>query len=164
MSAEVLMGVSAWLAFVLWIVAEGMSARRPPGDRGLAGVWAAGAAAMTLHQLLAFALRHQWSHAAAVEETARQTAAVFGISWGGGVWFNYLLVVWWWRQALAGIPGLRVPVAGRWETILRRGFFAMMWFNGAVVFVSGGRRLLGLALTAIALAVGYREWRGRVRA
>lgn len=157
------MGVSAWVAFVLWIVAEGMSTRTPHGHRGRAGVWTAGAAAMTLHQLLAFGLRHQWSHAAAVEETARQTAAVFGVSWGGGVWFNYLLLVWWWRQCLPGIPGLRVSEAGRWETLLRRGFFAMMWLNGAVVFVSGWRRLLGLALMGIALAVGSREWRGRVR-
>ena len=36
-------------------------------------------------------------------ETARQTAAVYGVAWGGGVYVNYLFVgVWlaellWWR-------------------------------------------------------------------
>lgn len=157
------MGTSAWLAFALWIAAEWASCRTRVGLRGRSVLWVAGAAAMTVHQLLAFGLRHQWSHAAAVEETARQTSAVFGISWGGGVWFNYLMVVWWWRQALAEIPRLRIPPAARSETILRRGFFAMMWFNGAVVFVSGWRRWVGLGLTLIALVTGYREWRNRRR-
>jgi hypothetical protein len=35
----------------------------------------------------------------AVLETARQTDAVYGVSWGGGVYVNYLFVAAWLTEA-----------------------------------------------------------------
>ena len=32
---------------------------------------------------------HDWSHAAALEHTANQTQDVVGVHWGGGLYFNY---------------------------------------------------------------------------
>jgi hypothetical protein len=55
----------------------------------------AGLAVYLVHVACAFGLLHGWSHAAAYEHTARRTAETIGWSWGGGLWFNYLLTAAW---------------------------------------------------------------------
>jgi hypothetical protein len=99
------------------------------------------------------AFHHQWSHDAAYEETARQTAELFGVRSGSGLYFNYaftgvwaLDVVWIWRRAETH---RRRP---RWITIAIHSFMAFMFFNATVVFVSGWLRWLGLAAT-VALSI-----------
>ncbi len=126
---------------------------RPTGSSpGIARwLWRFGAATLMLHLLLAFGLRHHWSHASAVAEIAHQTQELFGLSWGGGIWFNYLLVAWWtwdaWRPTQPPTAPLRrAPTEG-----VRRGFFWLMWFNGAVVFASGTARGLALVLCLVVL-------------
>ena len=143
--------VSAWLAFVIWALGECfLAVPKGAGQPWVRVGWSLGAGLLTWHLGLALEF-HQWSHAAAVRETARQTQELFGWDWGGGVWFNYLLVAWWWvdcgRSWLAR-ASWNSRGTGLW---LRRGFFFFMWFNGTVVFAAGGRRLLALAVCILVL-------------
>jgi len=64
---------------------------------------------------------------------------MFGVYWGGGLYLNYLFTVLWGLDcALWNYPGRA------WA----RGFFALMFFNGVVVFGSGAFRWIGLAVAA----------------
>jgi hypothetical protein len=109
------------------------------------------------HVVCAFNFHHHWSHWAAYEETARQTAQLLGTSWGGGLYFNYIFTVvwtmdmiWWWR----GLAGYRRRP--HWIQTSVHIFFAFMFFNATVVFGTGLIRWLGLAATAM---LGLFWWR-----
>src|SRR5947208_14502121 len=84
-----------WAALALFTVAE--AGKRRFSQHGAVPdwawpVWLSGAGLCTLHIALAFAGRHGWSHGAAVRETARQTAAVYGVTWCGVMLINYIFV------------------------------------------------------------------------
>jgi hypothetical protein len=102
------------------------------------------------HSVAAFAVFHGWSHRAAVAATARQTAAVTGLAWGGGIFFNYaFLVVWvadvlWWWISPPSYDDRPRALDGS-----VRSFLFFMFFNGAIVFADGGMRLLGVAAVAV---------------
>lgn len=139
-----------WAALGLFTVAEA-GKRRFSQHRAVPDwawpVWLSGAGLCTLHIALAFAGRHGWSHGAAVRETARQTAAVYGINWGGGVYVNYFFVAawlieaWWWRAYPSLYFGRRRAI-----TWALRAFYFVIIVNAAVVFASVPRRALGVVL------------------
>jgi hypothetical protein len=142
---------TAGVSFVLYVVALLMRGIVP--FRWPAVLWTAAFAVMAVHVCLAFQFVHHWSHRAAAEETARQTAEVFGLHWGAGVFANYaLLAVWavdvarWWR--------------GQWSKATQA-FLAFMWFNGVVVFGHGFIRWLGVAAFAVLIVA---LWRRRTKA
>jgi hypothetical protein len=146
-----------WLAVAAWVVAEWR--RTAAGAPPVAGraAWMLGAVAALGHAGLAFHVHHGWSHAAAVADTARQTAAVVGWSWGGGVYVNYVFVVvwladaaWWWRDAVS------FNRRARWLDAAVRGFLWFLFLNGAFVFVRGPMRWAGLAAAAAVAAAWYR--------
>ncbi len=72
-----------------------------------------------LHVWAAFEFFYRWSHSFAYRETAKQTAELFGVDWGGGLYLNYLFSVvwladciWWWlHQDPRRTMSLRVSVA-----------------------------------------------------
>ena len=139
-----------WVALALFTLAE--AGKRQWSDRGAVPSWAwpawlLGAGFCTLHIALAFAARHGWSQASAVRETARQTAAVYGINWGGGVFVNYAFVAAWWIEAVwwrtrpANYFGRRAPLTWAW-----RAFYFVIVVNAAVVFAGAERRVLGVVL------------------
>ena len=142
-----------WIALLLFVAGE--AGRRRGVETGSSPPWAwpafaAGAILCAIHVTLAMWLAHGWSHAAAVAATARQTNAVYGLDWGGGVFANYAFVAVWafdaWRwRAHRGGTG-----AGRLTWAIRV-FFLVMIVNGAVIFVAGPRRILGAALVAALL-------------
>jgi hypothetical protein len=108
------------------------------------------------HVVFAFQFYHHWSHRAAFEQTARQTARVAGIDWGGGLYFNYLLTVvwvgdvaWWWK----GLAVYRDRTL--WIQTTIHTFFALMFFNATVVFGTGLTRWLGVAAM---VALGLIWW------
>ena len=115
--------------------------------------WTAGLALYLVHVWGAFEYFHSWSHAAAFQETARQTGEMFGVYWGGGLYLNYLFTIawagdcaWWWLR------GEEYP--GRaWV----RGFMAFMFFNGVVVFGAGAVRWVGLAVMVALAALRLRD-------
>jgi hypothetical protein len=107
--------------------------------------WTIGCIGMLAHVACAYDFYHAWSQTSAYRETARQTAEVFGLDWGGGLYINYafiavwvLDVVWWWRGLEAYI---RRP---RWLVLAWHGFFLFMVFNATVVFKTGVLRWIGV--------------------
>jgi hypothetical protein len=144
-----------WIALLLF--ATGEAGRRRGLGRGSPPAWAwpafaAGAVLCAVHVTLAMWLAHGWSHDSAVAATARQTNAVYGLDWGGGVFANYAFVAVWAFDAWRWRPRADRPGTGSdaltWTT---RVFFLIMILNGAVIFVAGPRRMLGAALVAALL-------------
>ena len=130
-------------------------------DRSARLTWSLAGLLYLAHVGCAFAFYHHWSHSAAYQDTARRTAELLGASWGGGLYFNYLLtavwivdVIWWWRGlgVYRGRP--------RWIQTSVHAFFAFMFFNATVVFAAGPVRWLGLVATA---TLGFIWWRSRFR-
>lgn len=111
--------------------------------------WSAGFVAFALHVGAAFHFIHSWSHRDANDATARQTAAVVGWDWGGGLWANYVFaavwladVAWWWRGRD------RYEARPRCVEWLVQGFLGFIAFNAAVVFADGPVRWAGVAAGA----------------
>lgn len=130
------------LSLLVWLQARGrltlLGAAR--------AAWTAGCVAFMFHVVCAFQFYHHWSHAAAYEATARRSAEVVGLAWGGGLYANYLFgivwlvdVAWWWR----GLEAYRDrPRLVDWAIHL---FLAFIVFNATVVFGAGLARWLGVA-------------------
>jgi hypothetical protein len=159
--AELLIRCTIWAALLAWGVAEGRRLAAGATLRSSAGrvPWTAGAALAALHVAAGFHFRHDWSHAAAVEDTARQTEAALGVAFGGGLWFNYAFLalwavdaLWWWADA----KGFRARPAALDRAV--RGYVAFIFANGALVFPHGPVRIFG---AAVFLAVAVAWYRGR---
>jgi hypothetical protein len=157
MRATISAGVAAYAAAeYLWYC------RRHDAFPQRAVLWTAGAALCMLHAALAFHVRHDWSHDAAARQTALETAAVTGLSWGGGVFVNYAFlglwaadVAWMW-VAPASYLRRRSVVNGAVSA-----FFLFIIFNGAVVFAAGPARIVGMAATLTVLWAWWRSTVGR---
>jgi len=82
-------------------------------------------------------------------DTARQTAAVFAINWGGGLFINYAVaslwaadVAWWWFAGLSSYR--RRP----WlVTLIWHSFLIFIIINATVVFKDGLARWIGVLVT-----------------
>ena len=137
-------------ALALYAVTVALRLAAPARRREARAVWTLGCLAFVAHVAAAFAFYHAWSHAHAYAETARQTRELFGIDWGGGLYFNYAFtlawaadVAYWWRAGTNAYD--RRP---RWIDIGLHAFFAFMAINGAIVFARGPTRWIALAATA----------------
>jgi hypothetical protein len=98
-------------------------------------VWTAGWACFVLHLAAAFACVHGWSHEAAYRETARRTAAVTGLDWGGGLWVNYgFLLLWTADVAAWWAVGPEYPRRWRRTYVVVQAVFAFLMFNATAVF------------------------------
>ncbi len=113
-------------------------------------IWTAGCLSLLVHVALALHHYHGWSQYSVYRETARQTAKVFGIYWGGGMYINYAVmlawvvdVAWWWLlpENFRRRPNI-LTVA--WHV-----FLLIIIFNATVVFVEGPLRWIGMALYAV---------------
>ena len=148
-----------WLALAGFAVGEAGKTRHRRTGIAPRWAWPVSAAALiacVLHILIAMAHRHGWSHQAAVLETARQTAEVYGLAWSGGVYVNYLFVgLWvaelaWWRMDPQRYT--RQPPWMRWAV---RAFYLVIVCNAAVIFVAPDHRMAGVAVTAALLAAWF---------
>jgi len=144
-----------WIALALFLAGE--IGRRQSAATGREPWWAwptfaAGAGACVVHVILAYHWVHGWSQASVLRETARQTQGVFGVSWGGGAYVNFVFVAcWladaaWWRCSAA-------PVRPRRADWLLRAVYFVIIINAAIVFARGAARLTGSALVAALLWV-----------
>jgi hypothetical protein len=159
---EFLTKASVWLALIAYAMAMALNLEARGRDswrQAARWVWTLGCAFFVTHVLFAFGYFHHWSHAEAYRETARQTAALTGWNWGGGIYFNYVFaagwiadVLWWWLSPRTFVQ------RPKWVTASWQGFFFFMVFNGAIVFGHGPVRLMG---TAVCLLLAALWWRNR---
>jgi hypothetical protein len=158
--AELLLRGTAWTSLLAWAAGEWHRTSAAGNDRSSRWAFTVGALALAAHTAVAFHVRHGWSHAAAWQETARQTEAMTG--WaigGGGLLVNYVFLgawlaeaLWWWLRP----SSFRRRPKGLDRAV--RAFFLFMFVNGAIVFVHGPMRILGIvAVLAVAWA-WYRAW------
>ena len=102
----------------------------------------AGLAVYLIHVACAFEFFYEWSHATAYSETARQTQALFGVKWGGGLYLNYVFTVLWTGECVAAWA----PQEWHSKTLSRaragvHAFLTFMVVNAtAVVWVLRARR------------------------
>jgi hypothetical protein len=108
--------------------------------------WTFGCLLALAHTACAFHLVHGWSHDAAYHDTARKTAELLGVAYGGGVYWNYAFlavwltdVLWWWT-----FPR-RYLRRSFWICALVQGFLGFMVINGTVVFATGTVRWVAVA-------------------
>ncbi len=156
---EFLTRVTIWLALsgaALGTIAQ-FPFRANPKRQALARwFWTVGGLALLAHVACAYHFYHAWSQASVYQETARQTAEVFNLHWGGGVYVNYAFmaawladVLWWWR----GVADYNQrPCAWVWGW---QGFFLFMVFNATVVFKTGALRWIGLAMCIVMAVVWW---------
>ena len=152
-SPPALVALTIWTALVLYTAGEYGRIRRPVATWARP-VWLLGAAAYLAHVAAAFATHHGWSHAAAHAYTAARTEALLGLLWGGGLWVNYAFTILWVGEALWWqlSPATYARRARAWGPAVR-GAFLFMIVNGAVVFVDGSGRWLGVGIVAALLAI-----------
>jgi hypothetical protein len=155
---ELLRG-TAWLSLLSWAASEWTRTRgRPSAGGGRARLlFTVGGFWLAVHSVLAFHIRHHWSHEHALADTARRTEAVTGLATGAGLFVNYLMILlwlaeiaWWWLW-----PDRRRARARALDLSLR-GFFLFMFVNGSVVFASGVGRWVGAAAVLAVVAAWYR--------
>lgn len=151
-SGEFLTRSTIWIAIVAYTIGCVVFATargRSDFDRLTRLAWTTGCAALLAHFICAFNYYHAWSHASAYSETARQTAELVRINWGGGLYINYTVaglwiadVTWWW---LAGLSSYR---RRPWAlTLIWHGFLIFIIFNATVVFKDGPTRWIGLLVS-----------------
>lgn len=97
-------------------------------------LWTGALGVYLLHVVCAFTFFYDWSHAIAHRETARQTAELFGVNWGGGIFVNYAFTaiwsadcLWWWAGPES--YGRRPAVV----SASVHGFLAFIFLNATVV-------------------------------
>jgi hypothetical protein len=150
-TGELLTRWTVRLALALYAATVALRLASPAHPRLARGLWTAGCLLFLAHVAAAFTFFHGWSHAHAYGATARQTFELFGIDWGGGLYFNYLFtaawiadVAYWWAAGLDAYER-RSPAVG----LALHSFFAFMAFNGAVVFAKRPTRWVALAVTVL---------------
>ena len=146
-----------WAALVAYTIGEVGRVKAGRHAKLGRGFWTAGCGLYVLHVAAAFQVHYGWSHAAAYAHTAEQTTALVGLDWGVGIYVNYAFTAlwigessWWWLAPVAYLTRAR-PLE-----LTVRAVFLFMIGNGAVVFVDGPRRWLGLGICA---AVCWVWWR-----
>lgn len=126
--------------------------------------WAVGLAFYLAHVALAFHIVHDWSHSAAWQHTAQETARVTGINRGEGVWVNYLFTVIW-AMDLARIiraNRIRTATSRRVDTVIG-GIFLFICVNATAVFGPAHYRPIAVMAGVLAWIVWYRGTRRNAR-
>jgi hypothetical protein len=141
-------------ATLLWAWAEVVKFRSPQRTDPARGLYTTALVFALVHVLAAFEVTYAWNHDAAIEGTARQTAAVTGLRWGGGIFVNYFFLATWAADAWHwwAAPEAHARRSSRLEA-LRLSFFVFMFINGAIIFAGPFARLVGIpAVTAVVTA------------
>jgi hypothetical protein len=160
---ELLTRGTIWIALLLYAAGSAMLLVARGRQRWLAiarMAWTFGCTFFLAHVVCAFAFYHQWSHAAAYAETARQTAEMTRFRSGSGLYLNYVfgavwlaMVAWWWVAPASFASERQWPIRA-WHS-----FALFMIFNGTVVFGHGPVRVLGLVICGSLLALWW--WQRR---
>ena len=147
--------VTIWIALILFVVGE-FESRTSPNLRPAARLlFLLGAVLCVVHLLIAMQTVHAWDHRAAVAATAAQTAQVYGVRWGGGVYVNYVFAAVWIADALQRVMS-PASAARRSRALVctLRAFYFVVFVNAAAIFATPGRRWMGMVIS-VALIVGW---------
>ncbi|MGK0188228.1 MAG: hypothetical protein ACI9R3_004020 [Verrucomicrobiales bacterium] len=160
---ELIVRTTIWLALVLYAAAEiGRLRWRNDCSAGYLlalSLSTSGCVLYLIHVLAAFGVFHSWSHGDAYQFTAEQTEQLVGWRWGGGLFVNYLFTTVWLAELIAGWIAPQVyRTRAAWIDLSIRIFFAFMIANGAVVFVVGIQRWLGVGIIVL-LGWGFFRFR-----
>jgi len=152
MLAELAVRGTIALATTAWAGAEWTRLALRNRWRTARVLWTAGAVLAATHMLAAFHYVHAWDHRAALAATARQTAALTGLDWGGGLYVNYAFVgLWLWDAAEWWRNPDKYARRTRKSRELLLAVFLFMFINGGIVFAQGPARALGCAAVGAVL-------------
>ena len=148
-SGELLTHSTVWTSIIAYTIGSVVFATARRHDRWTRLAWTIGCAALVAHLVCAFQFYHAWSHHSAYVETARQTAQVVAVNWGGGLFINYAVVTLWTADMaswwLAGLSSYRRRPW--WLTLTWHSFLIFIIFNATVVFKAGLARWIGLLVS-----------------
>ncbi len=153
--------LTIWMALAAYTAGEaGRAGLWDAGDRRRSRlVWTLGFLLYVAHVGVAFGTHHGWSHTVAYQSTALQTGEVFGVAWGGGIFVNYAFsglwlteTLWWW------VSPTTYQSRSQRQTMIIRGTFLFMILNGAVIFVDGPMRWVGVLLVGVLVAIWTRKY------
>jgi hypothetical protein len=158
-TGELLTRITIWLAIVAYTAGSfifALSRRRTRWDAATRIIWTLASISLVAHVVCAFQFYHGWSHASAYLETARQTKAVVGLNWGGGLFINYILTIgwildvgWWWWSGLQSYRQRPWQLLAAWH-----GFLIFIIFNATFVFKTATVRWVGLCI-CVSLCVAW---------
>jgi hypothetical protein len=164
MTGELLTRATVWLAmagYAVGIITYLLSRGNQRLDSFARIFWTFGAIALVAHVICAYQFFHHWSHASALQETARQTFEVYGFHWSGGIYINFLLMaawcadaIWWWR-GLETYRSRSEIISGIWHF-----FLLFIFFNATVIFAGGLLRWIGIVITLVILISWVLSLRG----
>ncbi|MBI2809171.1 MAG: hypothetical protein HYX68_29665 [Planctomycetes bacterium] len=138
--------VTRWTIRIALVLYVASLASRDWSRRWSRLAWTAGCGFYLLHVALAFEFFHQWSHVEAYAATARQTAQVVGLDWGGGLYVNYAFTLVWFADALWWWVSVESHShRSRFLAWALDGFMGFIAFNATVVFARGWSRWFGIA-------------------
>ena len=108
---------------------------RPDDSRGIGAAdkpyilaWAASWCFCVIHVICAYHFEHRWNQAAALQHTADMTYRVVGINWPGGLYVNYVFLIYWGYDVFC-----RANRGGR-SSFAMHVIAAFMMINATVVF------------------------------
>jgi len=111
-------------------------------------LWSVGALLFAVHVGSALAFIHEFSHDKAYQHTAERTAAVIGVNWCGGIYFNHAFMLYWFMDALLWWSfGADWPYRSRLYYWTMQFVFAFMFVNATLVF--GPRHWVYIAILLI---------------
>src|SRR5262249_9520940 len=136
------------MATVFYVVSLALYLARGNYLKAYRTAWTVACILYLVHVWCAFQFFHGWSHWAAYRQTASQTRDLFGMEWGGGLYFNYVFssvwvadTVWLWRISDT------YHIRPRWIGAAIHSFLAFMFLNATVIFATGFSRWFAVVAT-----------------
>jgi hypothetical protein len=155
-----LIRLTAFISFTAYIGALTKWGGKPrSGFFSFSNMWMLGCIAFVIHFISAFHYKYEWSHAKAIEFTARQTFQITGVKTGIGLYFNYFFTLTWLSDLLwLKLANQSYKNRPRWLCHPIHGFIAFMWFNATVIFGSLiGQLIGGFAFLGVVSLWAYRQ-------
>jgi hypothetical protein len=150
-TGELLTRATIWITIVAYTVGSvifALARGRSRWDAATRLTWTIAVVSLIAHFICAYEFYHHWSHESAYLDTARQTDAVVGLNWGGGLFINYAFLIlwivdlgWWWLRGLNSYRTRPWGILAAWH-----GFLIFILFNATVVFKDGAVRWAGLVI------------------
>lgn len=140
-----------WLSMTLFVVGEAGKRVVRAGNtlKWLRRAWTIGVILCAVHMGIALAVRYGWRHRDAVLATADQAAAVYGISWRGSLYVNYVFLLIWAGDAASWAISPRTYLCRRAALVWSlRAFYFVVLVNAVVVFARPIMRPAGIVLIA----------------